>query len=122
LKDSRKVSNNPLVVLYQEMADLTRPKCGQGRAPLSCCDEMYCELAAENIKEAGLDIPTTGHVRLPYMGPNGCVVPPYLRQLCTFHVCSITGLGFDPKDPEFTKQYFALRTKITKIEAKQHVV
>ena len=105
-----------LVILYQQMADLTRPKCGECRSPLSCCDEMYCHLAGEMIQEAGLNVPTTGHPRLPYMGPNGCVVPPHLRPACTMHLCSINSLGFDPKDLPFTEKYFSLREKIEGLE------
>lgn len=108
--------SDKLVVLYQEMADMTRPKCGECRVPLSCCEEMYCELARMNIEASGLQIPKTSHATLPYMGPDGCVVPPHLRPLCTLHVCSINGLGFDPRDMVFTKKYFSLREEIMAIE------
>ena len=46
------------------------------------------------------------------MGPKGCVVPPYLRPLCTLHDCQITNLGLDPEDSEYTKQYFDLRDEL----------
>ncbi len=108
-----------LIVLYQAMADLTRPKCGECRIPLSCCDPMYCDMARDLIAKAGILIEETGHQTLRYMSPTGCVVPPHLRPLCTLHVCSINGLGFDPKDPEFTKKYFALRKKIDSAESKK---
>jgi hypothetical protein len=104
--------------LYRQMSDLTRPKCGECRAPLSCCDPMYCELAEANVAEAGAaeEVQKTPHPRLQYMGTSGCVVPPHLRPLCTLHVCSINGLGFDPKDPDFTKKYFGIRNKIEESE------
>jgi hypothetical protein len=103
-----------LVTLFQRMADLTKPKCETCRVPLSCCDSMYCDMAERMIDEAGLssEIRKTEHASLPYMGPSGCVVPPHLRPLCTLHVCSINGFGFDPKDPAFTRRYFRLRDKI----------
>lgn len=106
-----------LDVLYQEMADLTRPKCAACRVPLSCCDAFYCELARENSEAVGVKIQPTGHPTLPYMGPTGCIVPPHLRPLCTLHVCSINSLGCDPKDPIFTKTYFSLRGRIEKAAA-----
>lgn len=104
--------SNKLEVLCQRMYEITNPKCKQCMVPLSCCHEMYCHLAATEIQAAGIQITTTGHPTLPYMGPTGCVVPPHLRPLCTVHVCSINSLGCDPKDHKFTKEYFKLRDKI----------
>ena len=101
-----------LIQLYQEMADLTEPKCRQCRAPHSCCSPEYCQMAFEIAAEHGTTLEATGHERLPLMGSNGCVAPPWSRPLCTLHVCSINGLGFDPQDPAFTKAYFKLRKKI----------
>jgi len=102
-----------LEALYQQMADLTRPKCGECRSPMSCCDPMYCDMADEISLGK---IAKTGHPTLKFMGPGGCVVPPHLRPLCTLHVCSINSLGFDPRDQEFTVKYFAIRGKIERAE------
>ncbi len=109
-----------LVVLYQKMADLTRPKCGECRVPLSCCDSMYCDLATDEAKRQGVELKETGHPELKYMGPTGCVVPPHIRKLCTLHLCSINSLGFQPEDPRFTKQYFKLREEIERGEIAAH--
>lgn len=102
------------VKLFQQMADLTEPKCRECRAPQSCCSPEYCEMAIGYAAEQGITLTPTDHSRLPMMGPTGCIVAPHLRPLCTFHVCSINGLGFDPKDPAFTKKYFQIRNKIDK--------
>lgn len=108
--------DSKLVVLYAKMAELTKPKCQACRAPMSCCDSMYCDMAIETAKASGEVLTHTGHKTLPMMGENGCVAPPHFRPLCTLHVCSINNLGFDPKDPAWTKEYFKLRAKIEKLD------
>lgn len=105
-------STEKLVVLYQKMADLTEPKCRECRAPWSCCSSEYCDAAIEMAAERGVVLASTGHPTLPLMGPKGCVAEPHLRPMCTLHVCSINGMGFDAKDSAFTKKYFALRDEI----------
>ena len=46
------------------------------------------------------------------MNENGCVVNPYLRPICTVHVCCITNLGYKRDDPTWTDRYFKLREEI----------
>lgn len=41
---------------------------------------------------------------LPFIGPNGCTVPPHLRPLCSVHVCE-AHLG----DEAFAEAYFEAR-------------
>ncbi len=106
-----------LIVLYQEMADITLPKCKQCRAPLSCCSPEYCHMAIEYAaQEWGVELKETGHSELPLMGKNGCVAAPHLRVLCTLHVCCINSLGCDVKDLPWTEKYFDLREKITEAD------
>lgn len=105
--------NNELVILYQQMSDLTAPVCAKECVmPHSCCDAMYCELAEETAKEQGVTLTRTNHQTLPFMSETGCTVPPHLRQLCTMHVCCISSLGFKKGDQEWTEKYFELRQKI----------
>lgn len=101
-----------LQILFEEMSKLTQPKCAQCKIPFSCCSQEYCEIAKNYAKEKGIELIETNHPKLPFMGPNGCIVPPYLRPLCTLHVCSINSLGYDPQDPKFTEKYFQLREQI----------
>jgi hypothetical protein len=109
--------NNKLINLYQEMADLTSPECSTVcKIPHSCCDDMYCGLAKERADELGVEVKPTGHPTLPFMGPNGCTIAPYLRPLCTFHTCAINSMGFKIADPKWTRKYFSLRDKIEKME------
>lgn len=82
---------------------------------------MYCHMAEEYSLEKGYELPPkTDHPRLPYMGESGCILAPYMRPICAVHVCSINGLGFDPKDPKFTADYFELREKIEAIEMSKY--
>jgi len=114
-----------LRTLWQQMADHTRPVCMSGgggalaeRArgdcmrPGSCCSPEYCEMAIEIAKEQGEELIPTGHGNLPLMGPLGCVAPPHIRPLCTFHVCCISSLGFRPNEEEWTREYFRIREQI----------
>ena len=108
-----------LIVLFQEMYELTRPECDRCRVPRSCCDAMYCGCAEEYAREEwGVDLTPlkTDHPTLPFMGEAGCVVLPHLRPLCTFHVCSIHDLGIKPGDPGWTEKYFELRERINEVE------
>jgi hypothetical protein len=111
-----------LVVLYQELHELTEPVCanrhGDGcRAPRSCCDPLVCEQMAAHAKDHwGVAYESTGHPQYPLMGPEGCVAKPHERGLCTLHVCCINSLGFKPGDHEWTEHYYELRGQIEAIE------
>lgn len=112
------MKNPELIKLYQNMYEHTRPKCDTCRVPLSCCDKFYCELAKNFAKEVyQIELKPTSHkTNLLFMSETGCIVPPYLRPLCTLHNCKINSLSFDPNDPKWTEKYFKIRNQIEKIE------
>lgn len=95
-----------LVAVFQELADHTRPKCGQCRSPYRCCTSEQCEMTREMAKiDFGVDLadaPDAGH--LPFLGKAGCVVPPHQRPLCAVHVCEQ-----HLNDSEWTDKYWELR-------------
>ena len=107
-----------LVILYEQMSELTKPECGSCRAPHSCCAEMYCSLAKELASERGVTLPEypPNYKGAFYLNRNSCTVPPHLRPLCTLHTCAISGFGFKPGDEQWTKKYFSLRNEIDKLE------
>ncbi len=109
-----------LIILYQEMADLTKPECVNNcKLPLSCCSSEYCMLAENvaNIRyKEDISHLKTDHPTLMFMGKDGCVCPPHYRPLCTLHTCAISSFGHKPNDSEWTKKYFKLRNKIEKAE------
>jgi hypothetical protein len=119
-KPSKKV-----IDLFEEMYQLTRPFCGECRVALSCCDALYCAQAEENLGEYGIVLEHTDHPTLPFMGKDGCIVPPFARPLCTFHVCDMNAFGFlrtkDRKvDVQATDRYFEIRDKIEKITRREN--
>lgn len=100
------------IKLWQKMADLTNAKCSATcRSVGQCCNPIYCDLAADMMKAAGhqFDLVPFGKT---FAWQGKCTVPPHFRPLCTLQQCKISGLGFDPKDPKWTKKYFALREKL----------
>lgn len=105
--------------LYRKMAELTAPKCASScRVPHSCCSIEYCEMAYGEGRKDGVEYPIFSGP-IPHLGPKGCVVAPHHRPLCTLHVCSIAGLGFDP-DKKFEEEYFDLRERIDEMEAEEY--
>ena len=101
--------------LYEEIAALTKPKCGQCRVPHYCCNEYQCEETARHAAERGVMLKRTGHPKLPFLGEEGCVVPPHLRPICAIHVCENHIWG----DPVFHDRYFELRDKICELECEE---
>lgn len=114
---SLSILQSELVPLYNEMADLTLPKCEQCRMPLSCCSPEYCEMTIECAQNRwGVELKRTNHPKLPLMGEKGCIADPHFRVLCTLHVCSINSIGCDIKDLPWTEKYFELRGQINEVE------
>lgn len=113
-----------LVSLYAKMAALTAPECQSTcKNPFSCCDQAYCEAAIQYAKDnwGVILTPVNGKDArgqpLPLMGDNGCIAPPHLRPLCTLHTCEINSLGCKKGDPNWTRKYFTLRSKIEAAES-----
>ena len=98
---------------YREMTDLTRPKClGECPEPGGCCRPDYCSQAEARALAFGIHLPRQPHPTLPYMGEEGCVVPPYLRPLCAVHICEFHLLD----ESAFSRAYFDLRKEVCRIE------
>jgi hypothetical protein len=58
---------------------------------------------------------------LPFMGNEGCIVPPHLRPVCTSHVCQVCSLGArvtGDKEADFiwNEKYWQLRDEISELE------
>lgn len=113
-----------LIELYRQMAELTAPECRSTcRTPFSCCSPEYC-LAAQDWAKLrwGTELtPVNGRSTrgepLPFLGPNGCVVPPHMRPMCTLHTCEVNSVGCKKGDPQWTARYFELRERIDSLEA-----
>jgi len=104
-----------LQILYQQIADITKPLCMSGsgcgvlaQKPYHCCEKKYCDMAAKFALDGyGIVLQPTGH-EIPFMGPTGCTIPLHLRPICTIHCCAITWAQHSAENPE----YFELRQKI----------
>lgn len=116
---ARKNLDDELKQAWQEMSELTKPKCSNDcLVPRSCCSPEYCEGAIQVAKKDwGLDLQRTAHPKLPLMGPDGCVAPPHVRPLCTLHVCEGT---FWKAPMAWKKKYMALREKLNRLEMEKH--
>lgn len=116
--------NPELVDLYRQMSDHTKGVCGgptcykdpKYAAAHRCCSPEYCEMAKDWAKAFyDIELKETGH-RIPFMGPEGCIVAPHLRPICTVHACCINNLGCHPADPAWTERYFDIRNAIEELE------
>jgi len=119
-----KPHSSRLIELYKLMAELTKPECQfTCRIPFNCCAPEHCEAAKFNAKENwGIDLVSTGHPRLPFMGPTGCAVEPHLRPCCTLHTCAVNSIGLKIGDPAWTTKYFELRNEIELLELERFLV
>jgi hypothetical protein len=109
-----------LITLYKDMAELTLQECKTScRAPLSCCSPEYCEFTIDFALRRGVTLTPTGHQRLPLMGPTGCVAPPHLRPMCTFHTCDVNSTGYKKNDltGQWDRKYYDLRAEIEQGES-----
>jgi hypothetical protein len=111
-----------LIQLFTKMEALTRSECEVcthecRQAKYRCCtgERKYCEIARQYAKKYyNIELKETGNPDLPFMGEQGCTVPPHLRPICTIHLCTIS---YAPKaeipgNEEKTKEYFQLRDEI----------
>lgn len=119
-------TDDRLIELYRQLYELTitdcKKKCKLGVG--SCCSSEYCEMALQYARDFwDTELKPTGFPNpkgLMFLGPEGCVVAPHLRPLCTAHDCQINSLGVKPGDPEWTTAYFKLRNKIDRLEWERH--
>ncbi len=79
-----------------EIATLTSAACGNSNEcaaqshadhPYRCCSRLYCEAARRYCQSKGIALTDTGNPDLPFMSPNGCVLPPEHRPICAIHTC-----------------------------------
>ena len=105
--------NDEEKLLWQEIASLTYEKCQETCPSLGgCCHGMYCEMAAEFMKNSGETPPP-----MPFVVNGRCIIPPHYRPLCSLHQCKMHGMGEDDKDLEWTKKYYELRDKLEELNS-----
>ena len=114
--------DDKIIEKYQEMSDLTWPKCRDCPSKLGafgCCNRTACEITLSWARERwGVDLRDKfkDKQKIPFQGKNGhCMIEPHLRPHCTVYTCKIHAFGADP-DTDWTKKYWKLRNKIDDLE------
>ena len=108
-----------LVDMYADIASMTLDFCKNEcdkycDCKYRCCDNKYCLAAKRFAKEKyDTELSPTGNKELLYMDEHGCIVPPYLRPICSLHACSISYAEISALGNK-TKEYFSLREEILK--------
>jgi hypothetical protein len=65
----------------------------KGKKPFCCCDDRICMHIERINKARNISIDHANGKNflgqtLRFLGPNGCVVPPEYRELCTHYICN----------------------------------
>lgn len=69
-------------------------------------------MAIELAQQYGVELKPVREDKCPLLGPEGCIAEPYLRPLCSLHICD--KLLFS--SPYLMRDYYDLRDKINRIE------
>lgn len=72
-------------------AEETKKVCGSGACRFGqwgCCDSAFCDAVDRSLVRRNIVISQPGLHGLPFMGPEGCVVPAHLRPLCSLYSCN----------------------------------
>ncbi|MBC7458191.1 MAG: hypothetical protein H7235_07940 [Bdellovibrionaceae bacterium] len=72
---------------YREMYEITKPACALSCKTFRCCEPSTCEVTKEEMAERNITFPETGHKKGCYNSNDGCVLPPYLRPMCSNYLC-----------------------------------
>lgn len=75
----------------ESLACALAPICESGACIFGkhgCCDRVFCDAVRRGVTKLGYDVEWREDQRLPYMGPEGCRVPPHLRPACSWYVCA----------------------------------
>jgi len=108
--------------LWQQMADLTFEKCKEHCHQLgSCCTEADCEITRSYAGKQGEMLLPVLDSKIPFLKDSKCTVPPHLRPCCSLHQCKIASIGFDAKDPAWTKKYFRLREQLNRMTEQRSI-
>lgn len=116
------MAGEKIIRLYKDMADLTLEHCTRTCKTLGlCCSQEYCEFTIEYARdEYGVTLLRTKDLKVPLRAEDGsCTAAPHLRPLCTLHSCDISAVAVFKREPELTKRYYKLRSKIDRAEFKR---
>jgi hypothetical protein len=75
------------VKAYRWLYEFTEQACTDCAVSDCACKDSICAHVEIEARRRGHSFPHSGH-RLRFIGCNGCVVPPHLRETCTIYLCS----------------------------------
>ncbi len=78
--------NKQKVRAYRRLYEFTKSQCGDCSRTDCACKDSICAHVQNQARLNGVELPTTDH-RLRFIGCNGCVVAPHLRETCTIYLC-----------------------------------
>lgn len=88
-----------------KMKTLTAGACRKDG--FGCCSKFFCKVSELEMKALGHHVEKTDNKDIPYLGPNGCVIPPEYRPGCSMYACPI-----HLKDRKFRREWERSRQKI----------
>ena len=98
---------------YELLYQFTRSQCSDCSRTDCACKDTICAHVEDQALKANIHLEKTNH-RLRFIGCNGCVVPPHLRETCTIYLCApaMNAPGFQ------AERYQRLKNLCAKIELK----
>lgn len=72
---------------YGLLYEFTKGACHDCAQTDCACKDSICGHVQEQAQRGGVKLEATSH-RLRFIGCNGCVVPPHLRETCTIYLCA----------------------------------
>jgi hypothetical protein len=103
--------NQQKIKAYRWMYEFTASACTDCAQTDCACKDSICAHVESQAARQGETFSHTGH-RLRFIGCEGCVVPPHLRETCTIYLCASA-----QEKPDFRRRrYEELKKLCSKIE------
>ncbi|MGE0633362.1 MAG: hypothetical protein AB7O96_13195 [Pseudobdellovibrionaceae bacterium] len=97
--------------IFDEIYRFTASQCNDCEQSGCACKDSICEHVEKINIERGVRLERGNH-KLRFIGCNGCVVPPHLRETCTLYLCDKA-----KQSPSFNRSRYEKLTRISeKIE------
>ncbi len=77
---------NRKVKVYRWLYEFTFGQCGECVSSGCACTDRICSHVESSARKRGVELERFAHP-LRFIGPNGCSVPPHLRETCTIYLC-----------------------------------
>ncbi len=80
------IFRNQKIRAYRYLYEFTKSQCSDCAKTDCACKDTICAHVEAQARSQGVQLPTTGR-HLRFLGCQGCVVPPHLRETCTIYLC-----------------------------------